>query len=113
MGFRLNRFRATLLGVLVLFSAGIAQESKAASKPGSAVNSKPSTTAHAKRKAVSKLVDLNSAAKSELLTLPGISGAQADRIIAGRPYTSKFNLLTRSILPQDVFNGVKKRIEVR
>jgi competence protein ComEA len=36
-----------------------------------------------------KLVDINSASKAELKALPGIGDAEADRIIAARPYPSK------------------------
>ncbi|UCH16460.1 MAG: helix-hairpin-helix domain-containing protein, partial [Burkholderiales bacterium] len=36
-----------------------------------------------------KLIDVNSASRAELKTLPGIGDAEADKIIAGRPYLSK------------------------
>ncbi|MDP2874831.1 MAG: helix-hairpin-helix domain-containing protein [Holophaga sp.] len=98
---------------LMLVGAGISQEAAATPKPGTVAKPGPSAAVRAKRKSAPKLVDINSATKMELLKLPGISSEQADRIIAGRPFNSKFNLLTRSILPNNVFNGVRKRIEIR
>ena len=57
-----------------------------------------------------KLVDINSANKAELKTLPGISDADADKIIAGRPYGSKAHLTTRGIIPAATYDNLKKRV---
>lgn len=57
-----------------------------------------------------KLVDINSAGKAELKTLPGISEAEADKIIAGRPYNSKARLITRNIVSREVYENIKKLI---
>ena len=58
-------------------------------------------------------MDINSAAKAELKTLPGISDADADKIIAGRPYLSKANLTTRNIVSREVYEGLKARVIAR
>lgn len=55
-----------------------------------------------------KLVDINSASKKELKTLPGISDAEADRIIAGRPYLTKAHLVTHNVLSAGVYENLKK-----
>jgi DNA uptake protein ComE-like DNA-binding protein len=57
-----------------------------------------------------KLVDINSASKAELQTLPGITPELADKIIAGRPYNSKAFLVTRKIVPDTVYEYIRKRI---
>lgn len=57
-----------------------------------------------------KLVDINSAGKAELKKLPGIGDADADKIIAGRPYLTKAHLVTRKIIPAGVYESIKKRI---
>jgi DNA uptake protein ComE-like DNA-binding protein len=56
--------------------------------------------------AMARLIDLNTAAKAQLMTLPGITAAYADKIIAGRPYRSKANLITHKILPVDVYSQI-------
>ena len=67
----------------------------------------------AKAAAKVKLVDINSAGKAELKTLPGISDAEADKIIAGRPYLSKANLTTRNIVSREVYESLKARVIAR
>jgi len=49
------------------------------------------------------LVDLNSATKEKLMTIPGIGDAYADKIIAGRPYKSTAELKTRKIVPSATY----------
>lgn len=66
-----------------------------------------------KKSAKVKLVELNSATKSELKTVPAIDDASADKIIAGRPYLSKANLVTRKILPGEVYERIRKQIMVK
>jgi hypothetical protein len=60
----------------------------------------------------SKLVELNSASKEQLMTLPGVDAAAAARIIAGRPYVSKTNIETHHILPPGSYAALRARIFV-
>ncbi len=48
--------------------------------------------------------------RQQLKTLPGIGDAYAARIIAGRPYTAKNQLVQRGILPQNVYAGISSQI---
>ena len=66
----------------------------------------------AKRKENAKIkpVDINSANKEELKKLPGIGDAEADKIIAGRPYGSKAWLVTNKIIPGGVYESIKLQI---
>jgi DNA uptake protein ComE-like DNA-binding protein len=57
-------------------------------------------------------VDINSASKEELMKLPGITAAYADRIIAKRPYPTKTYLVLRGALPHAVYTSLKGRIAV-
>ena len=57
-----------------------------------------------------KLVDINSAGRRELKTLPGIGDAEAAKIIAGRPYLTKAHLVTRNVLTIEAYDGLKGRI---
>jgi len=53
--------------------------------------------------AKAKLVELNSAPKAKLMTLPGITADLADKIIAGRPYHSKADIAARKIVTLDAY----------
>jgi predicted DNA-binding helix-hairpin-helix protein len=57
-----------------------------------------------------KLVDINSASRAQLKTLPGIGDAEADKIIAGRPYLSKVHLVTEAGLPLGVYLSIRRQI---
>jgi competence protein ComEA len=59
------------------------------------------------------LIDINSASKDQLDSLPGIGPARADAIIKGRPYNGKDDLANRHIIPQNVYDGIKDRIIAR
>ena len=67
----------------------------------------------APRTKVSKLVDINSATATELRHLPGIGEAEAAKIVAGRPYGVKTELLDRQIVPQATYDTIQKLITAR
>ncbi len=54
-------------------------------------------------------VDINSASKEDLEKIPGL-GNYADKIIAGRPYKAKNDLVKRNIVPMAVYDRAKDRI---
>lgn len=57
-----------------------------------------------------KRVDINHASARELKTLPGIGDVEAERIIAGRPYWSKAELVSKKVLPAGPYQSVHRRI---
>lgn len=61
----------------------------------------------------SALVDINSASEAELDALPGVGKTRAEAIIKNRPYSGKDDLLSRHILPKNVYDGIKDKIIAR
>ena len=58
-------------------------------------------------------VDLNSASKATLLMVPGITDADADRIIAGRPYKSTLQFKTRGVVSRETYARIAGRVVAR
>ena len=56
------------------------------------------------------LIDINTATADQLKTLPGIGDAYAKRIIDGRPYASKNQLVSRGILPKATYDKIAAKI---
>ncbi|HWF39087.1 MAG TPA: helix-hairpin-helix domain-containing protein [Candidatus Acidoferrales bacterium] len=99
---RLKRFAPFLILVATLFAvtlSGRAQTQAPAKKPDA-------TTAQS-ASAAGKLLDLNTATKDRLDALPGIGDAYAQKIIAGRPYRAKNELVQKKIIPQATYDKIK------
>jgi len=59
------------------------------------------------------LIDINSATKDQLQTLKGIGPARADDIVKGRPYRGKDELMSKKVVPENVYNDIKDKIVAR
>ena len=59
------------------------------------------------------LLDINTATVSELTVLSGVDEPTAEKIIDGRPYTRKDELVQKKIIPQATFDKIKDQIVAR
>lgn len=55
-------------------------------------------------------VDINSASKEQLTALPGIGQAYAQKIVDGRPFKTKRDLVNRHIVPESVYSRIQNQI---
>ena len=99
---RIAKYLLILIAACSLWAAP--QEKKTAAKDATAA--RPAATAPAK----SALLDINTATEKELKELPGIGDAYAAKIVKGRPYRAKDQLVQKKIVPPATYEKIKDSI---
>ena len=99
-----TRILSAVMTVLLLASIGMALADK--NPPGEQTSGKAGASAMQSK----DLVDINSASKDQLDALPGIGAAYSQKIIDGRPYAKKTDLVQKKIIPQATYNKISGMI---
>lgn len=95
--------------LLAALAAGFAFSQGAARKADAKA---PPAAAKAAAKAAD-LMDINSAGADQLKSLPGVGDAYAEKIVKGRPYKAKNELVQKKIVPQATYDKIKDLIIAR
>jgi competence protein ComEA len=114
----ISRFLTIMMAVFLASSMSIAQTgtAKAKTKTTKSDSSQTATTDKSSmsgdKSAMSGTqIDINTATKDELVkALPGVGDVTADKIIAGRPYANKRQLLSKKIVTEKVYAKISPQI---
>jgi competence protein ComEA len=103
----MKKFLAPLVLVLAMFVSTVSFADKGSAAPAAPAQSKPAPVADKPVAPKADPLDLNTATEDQLKALPGIGDAYSKKIIAGRPYAKKDQLVSKKIVPQATYDKIK------
>ncbi len=102
--------KAWMLALLTLVANLALLQSVAAAQYTREAGTVPEMNAAQSAMAPAAKLDINSATADQLKALPGIGDAYSQKIIAGRPYRTKLDLVHKKIIPQATYDKIKDQI---
>jgi len=97
----------TVVALAVVNAEGTTGSTTKTTTPSKSSTSSSDTKSTSKTMTKTTLMDINSATKEKLMTLPGIGDAYADAIIKGRPYANKTQLKSKNIVPDATYTKIQ------
>ena len=105
-----SRSAAILCALIMASGLTFGQAPAPKAKPAKPAEAAVKKEAPAKPAAKHELVDLNTATREQLMSVPGIGDTYADKIIAGRPYKSKADLKSKNIVPAATYSKIASHV---
>jgi competence protein ComEA len=90
-----------------LLALPVAAQSKSSTGAKKAATSTAAAATDNAKKPAGGLLDINTASADQLKALPGIGDAYSKKIIDGRPYARKDQLVSKGIVPQATYDKFK------
>ena len=108
---------AAVVAMVFVASVAMAADSTApaTAAPATTAPAKSTSTTHhssSKSKTTHPKTDLNTASKEDLMKLPGVDDALADKIVAARPYKSHSELETKNIVTKEQYSKLSSLVTV-
>ena len=109
-----KRHNETLKALVARYQKELKDQSRAAagSPAPSSVNPSPGAEPGPPAGSLSSSMNVNKASAGDMVLVLGVPQDVADRIVAGRPYRVKGELVAKNVVPKDTFDRIKERINV-
>jgi len=115
----MKRIPAVLVAVVALaFGATFALAADTTAPATTPAPAKSTTTTHhsssksSSSKTTHPKTDLNTASKEDLMKLPGVDDATADKIVAARPFKSRSELESKNIVTKEQYGKLSALVTV-